>query len=44
MIISIIRMALSAVLLYFVYGETGWATTLALVLVLLHVEITAKQE
>lgn len=36
----IIRALLAAVLLWFVYGETGWATTLALALVYINTEAT----
>ena len=38
---TIFRIALSLVLLYFVFPETGWATTLVLFLVMLNNEITA---
>lgn len=36
----IVRALLAAVLLWFVYGETGWATTLALALVYINTEAT----
>ena len=36
----VIRVLLAAVLLWFVYGETGWATTLALALVYINTEAT----
>lgn len=36
----IVRVLLAAVLLWFVYGETGWATTLALALVYINAEAT----
>ena len=41
MITVIIRIILSLVLLYFVYEETGWATTLSLFLVFLNIELQA---
>ena len=34
-----IRLALTCVLLYFVYGETGWATTYVLAMVALRFEL-----
>lgn len=37
-----IRLALTAILLYFVYGETGWATTLSLFLLFMGSEIQAS--
>lgn len=41
MVNTIIRLLLSSVLLYFVYKETGWATTLAMFLLFVNVEIEA---
>lgn len=39
-VFMVIRVLLAAVLLWFVYGETGWATTLALALVYINTEAT----
>ena len=39
MISTIVRILLSVVLLYFVYGETGVATTIAMTLMILSVEL-----
>lgn len=39
-IFLIVRALLAAVLLWLVYGETGWATTLALALVFINTEAT----
>ena len=39
-VFMVIRALLAAVLLWFVYGETGGATTLALALVYIHTEAT----
>ena len=39
-VFMVIRALLAAVLLWFVYGETGWATTLALALVYINTEAT----
>lgn len=36
----IVRALLAAVLLWFVYGETGWATTITLALVYVNTEVT----
>ena len=36
----IVRGLLAGVLLWFVYGETGWATTLALSLIYVNTEVT----
>ena len=36
----IVRALLAVVLLWFVYGETGWATTFALALVYINTEAT----
>lgn len=36
----ILRVLLAGVLLWFVYGETGWATTLALSLIYVNTEAT----
>ena len=36
----IVRVLLAGVLLWFVYGETGWATTLALSLIYVNTEAT----
>jgi len=41
MITTIIRIALSIILLYLAYGETGIATTIILFLLLLNSEATA---
>ena len=41
MITLIIRIILSLILLYFVYEETGWATTLSLFLVFVNNELLA---
>ena len=41
MITVIIRILLSVTLLYFVYAETGWATTLALFLLFVNSELMA---
>jgi hypothetical protein len=40
LVFMVIRVLLAAVLLRFVYGETGWATTLALALVYINTEAT----
>ena len=41
MITVSIRILLSLILLYFVYEETGWATTLSLFLVFINNELLA---
>ena len=38
----ILRVLLAGVLLWFVYGETGWATTLALSLIYVNTEATDR--
>ena len=40
LVFLIVRALLAAALLWFVYGETGWATTLALALVHINTEAT----
>ena len=40
----IIRLTLSIILLYFVFIETGWATTLTLFLVLCEIEVRQLKE
>lgn len=40
MIIAIVRLALSASILYLVYGETGPVTTLAIALAMIGAEVT----
>ena len=42
LVFLIVRTLLAAVLLWFVYGETGWATTLALALVYINTEATDR--
>ena len=39
-LVLILRVLLAGVLLWFVYGETGWATTLALSLIYVNTEAT----
>ena len=39
-LVLILRVLLAGVLLWFVYGETGWATTLALALIYVNTEAT----
>lgn len=41
---TIIRLILSIILLYFVFIETGWATTLTLFLVLCEIEVRQLKE
>jgi len=41
MIETSVRLILSVILIYFVYGETGWATALAISLIAINNEITA---
>lgn len=38
----ILRVLLAGVLLWFVYGETGWATTIALALIYVNTEATDR--
>lgn len=39
-LVLMLRVLLAGVLLWFVYGETGWATTLALSLIYVNTEAT----
>ena len=39
-LVLILRVLLAGVLLWFVYGETGWATTLVLSLIYVNTEAT----
>ena len=39
-LVLMLRVLLAGVLLWFVYGETGWATTLALSLIYVNIEAT----